>query len=72
MLFKFLRLNEFLSLFRNLFFKIFFIYFIIAFILYIFLGFSIAEGFILGVLVFISSMMLLMKMTDFIFENSLN
>ena len=65
-------LNEFWKLILNCFLKVFFICLIIAFIVYIFFGFSISEGFILGSFVFISSMMILTKMTDFIFVKSLN
>ena len=57
---------------KNYFLKIFFICLIISFILYIFLGISIFEGFILGNLVFISSMMIITSATDIIFSKQLN
>lgn len=71
MLFNALRVNEFLKLILNLFFKIFFISLAITFILFFLEPLSIAEGFILGSLVFLLSMMIIKKTTDIIFLKSL-
>ena len=51
--------------------SVFFIFIIVDIILYFIFGINIFLGFFLGVVVFISSMMIIIKTTDFIFLKSL-